>query len=337
MTNSNLTNTNTYDTSQSVPESPHPTPVSLPPTSTSVAVTPHGRSPPRGGEDIARPRSGSGDSSSSRRRSSGSDGERPVVSPTSTSPNRTGPPHFTPGARPPDRANVPQGSREVSPPTRRDSDPTMPLDVPRKRRLSGAVIPTGFGVLPGERLSPSSNRNSIAVVPAGLGTSERHQPPSSRIPSQSDSRRERYSPEREISVTGELVRERRVNGVGPETFPPPPPGSFYDRDRPPIRRGSRSSSSSSRERHSPQDEAPHGISFTSGPVPTIRSRTISQGRINKGDAPKPIFVAGLESAKMVRFSETLICPSPIPTDKRRKGWFNKRGCVSLSFSHHFRC
>jgi len=31
----------------------------------------------------------------------------------------------------------------------------------------------------------------------------------------------------------------------------------------------------------------------------------------------------------VRWNENLICPSPVPPSQRRKGWYNRRGCVML--------
>ncbi|KAL5521721.1 hypothetical protein ACEPAF_2469 [Sanghuangporus sanghuang] len=310
------------------PDSPHPLPISLPSSSSSLVVASQSRQLPRNVDDGPRSRVTAADSGPNARRNSGSDHERPVTAQSGPSPTRSSPPHSGPGGRFPERSNTmpnfPTGPREVLP-IRRNSDPTTQGDSARKRRLSGAVIPTGFGVLPRERLSPTNGRESTAVVPAGLGTTERLSPPVVRGPSP-DSKRERYSPEREVSPTSSgFVRERRMSGAGASGFPAPPPGSFYDRDRPPLRRGSQSSASTSSRGHSPQDEAPRGVVFATGPLPTIRSRTISQGRISKDDAPRQIFVAGLETSKMVRFSENLICPSPIPPERRRKGWYNKRG------------
>ncbi|EJD05582.1 uncharacterized protein FOMMEDRAFT_26470 [Fomitiporia mediterranea MF3/22] len=308
------------------PGSPHPPPMSLPISSTAASQV-HPLS--RGSEEGPRPRSGSGDSGSSGRRNSVSEPERPVILPQGPSSARSSPPRTSPTGSFPDRTNVPptftSGPRDVLP-ARRNSDPITQAEMSRQRRLSGAVIPTGFGVLPGERLSPPNRRDSMSIVPAGLGTTDRHPPLPLRGAPSPDGKRDRASPDREVSPTSAFARERRVNGGGIDVFPPPPPGSFYDRDRPPLRRGSQSSNStSSRERHSPQDEAPRGVAFTSGPVLPIRSRTLSQGRLGKDEVPRPIIVAGLEQSKVVRFSETLICPSPIPHEKRRKGWFNKRG------------
>ena len=310
------------------PDSPHPLPISLPSSSSSLVVASQNRPPVRSTDDGPRPRSVPVDSGANARRDSGSDHERPVTTHPGPSPTRSSPPRSGPGGRFPERSNtmpnIPTEPRQVLP-ARRNSDPPAQGDSVRKRRLSGAVIPTGFGVLPGERLSPTSGRESTAVVPANLGTTERVSPPTIRGPSP-DGKRERYSPEREVSPhNSSVVHERRMSSAGITGFTAPPPGSFYDRDRPPNRRGSQSSTSSSSRGHSPQDEAPRGVVFATGPVPAIRSRTVSQGRINKDDVPGRIYVAGLETSKSVRFSENLICPSPIPPEKRRKGWFNKRG------------
>ncbi|KAH8116053.1 hypothetical protein DFH11DRAFT_1256791 [Phellopilus nigrolimitatus] len=290
----------TSSSAPSPPDSPLPLPASLPMPSSSVTVKSQGRPLPRGGEDLTRPRSGSGDSGSSRRRGSGSDSEKPLVFPPGPSASRPSPPKIGTG---PSVRFTGSAPRDVPPPRRDDS--RMQVDAPRSRRLSGPVIPPGFG--PGERHSPTNGRD-IAVS--------------------GDSKRERYSPDRDTKQGPEMLRERRPSNAA--ALPPPPSVSSYDRDR--TRLPQPSGSSPTRDRHSPQEEMPRGAGFQMGPSPaaTIRSRTLSIGR--REDAPRQIVIAGVEASALaqgpcrtVRFSERLICPSPVPLDRRRKGWFNKKG------------
>ena len=57
----------------------------------------------------------------------------------------------------------------------------------------------------------------------------------------------------------------------------------------------------------------------------------TQRRYSDGDQnppPRPVESSGRSSAPLirsVRWTENLICPSPVPASQRRKGWFNRRG------------
>ena len=57
----------------------------------------------------------------------------------------------------------------------------------------------------------------------------------------------------------------------------------------------------------------------------------TQRRYSDGDQnppPRPVESSGRSSAPLirsVRWTENLICPSPVPANQRRKGWFNRRG------------
>jgi hypothetical protein len=57
----------------------------------------------------------------------------------------------------------------------------------------------------------------------------------------------------------------------------------------------------------------------------------TQRRYSDGDQnppPRPVESSGRSSAPLirsVRWTENLICPSPVPATQRRKGWFNRRG------------
>ena len=67
-------------------------------------------------------------------------------------------------------------------------------------------------------------------------------------------------------------------------------------------------------------------------LPTKKSpEQPTQRRYSDGDQnppPKPVESSGRSSAPLirsVRWTENLVCPSPVPTSQRRKGWFNRRG------------
>lgn len=272
------------------------------PRSQPIAVGPLGR-PLARGEDIGRPRKGSDESSSSRRRGSGSDQEVPVISQPGPSSSRSSPPHKN-GALRGRAASAPLPTappREV--PQRRLSDSRLPIDGSRSRRLSGAVMPSTFG----ERSPPKERDVS---------------PPAMRRAPSSDGARERSSPEREFPSNADYKLERRVSGtaqLAAQRERTPMPRSQYSS-------GSQATALPQRERYSPQEESPPRSGF---PAPgPIRSRTLSFSK--RGEAPKQIVIAGMEASfqgpsRSVRFSEQLICPSPIPPEQRRKGWFNKRG------------
>lgn len=87
----------------------------------------------------------------------------------------------------------------------------------------------------------------------------------------------------------------------------------YDKPSMPVKSGSSSSSNSTEQEYVPPEQ------------PTQR-------RYSDGDQnlppPRSVESSGRSSAPLirsVRWTENLICPSPVPPCPRRKGWFNRRG------------
>ncbi len=69
----------------------------------------------------------------------------------------------------------------------------------------------------------------------------------------------------------------------------------------------------------------------SRPYPDNSGRSLAdhRGRSPPGNIIITNGAEMIQPSRSVRFSENLICPSPVPPSKRRKGWFNKRGCVLI--------
>lgn len=117
-----------------------------------------------------------------------------------------------------------------------------------------------------------------------------------------------YFPSSASSVPIPAQRPRRDSfSVSPPSSRSPPDAAFVSRrnsvdTRPPPPPSSRTS---------PQDPR-------AAPVPNSNS---SSGR------PRLMSI----STRNVRWDQNLVCPSPVPLEERRKGWFNRRGYVFSSF------
>ncbi|KAI0765182.1 hypothetical protein C8Q74DRAFT_1034955 [Fomes fomentarius] len=92
--------------------------------------------------------------------------------------------------------------------------------------------------------------------------------------------------------------------------------------------------------HSPTNSSPTNVSFTSGaaaqnmnassqssPITATSANAIPNAISNAvGSAGAGALVVAAAAAKRsVRWTENLVCPSPVPVENRRKGWFNRRG------------
>lgn len=144
-------------------------------------------------------------------------------------------------------------------------------------------------------------------------------------------------------------RERRLNAAGPTSTAQSDRQDVHRNDSNqssvyfPRRDSSSSSGSSTRMRSSPtslmMDEgvsrdrpyAPAAV-MSAPPLPLEHSLAEEDdvlGDLNCGRTQRIIIgnisVEAPLQGRNVRFSENLICPSPIPASRRRKGWFNKRG------------
>lgn len=74
------------------------------------------------------------------------------------------------------------------------------------------------------------------------------------------------------------------------------------------------------------------IDITSDPPYRQPHRRNSDGDQGHIMPPRPRRASTVPAPRSVRWCEDLVCPSPILPSQRRKGWFNRRGCVS---SHPF--
>jgi hypothetical protein len=86
----------------------------------------------------------------------------------------------------------------------------------------------------------------------------------------------------------------------------------YIKSSMPMKAGGSSSSNSTDQGYVPPEQSTH--------------RRYSDG--DQNPPPRPVESSGRSSAPLirsVRWTENLICPSPVPTSQRRKGWFNRRG------------
>ena len=86
----------------------------------------------------------------------------------------------------------------------------------------------------------------------------------------------------------------------------------YDKSSIQVKAGGSSSSNSTNQEYVPPEQ------------PT--QRRYSDG--DQNPPPRPVESSGRSSAPLirsVRWTENLICPSPVPASHRRKGWFNRRG------------
>ena len=90
------------------------------------------------------------------------------------------------------------------------------------------------------------------------------------------------------------------------------PSRPYDKSSMPVKTGGSSSSNSTDQEYVAPEQPPH--------------RRYSDG--DQNPPPRPVEPSGRSSAPLirsVRWTENLICPSPVLASQRRKGWFNRRG------------
>ena len=74
------------------------------------------------------------------------------------------------------------------------------------------------------------------------------------------------------------------------------------------------------------------IDITAEPPYRQPNRRNSDGDQGQIMPPRPCRSSTMPPPRSVRWLEELVCPSPILPCQRRKGWFNRRGCVLLSRS-----
>ncbi|KLO09212.1 hypothetical protein SCHPADRAFT_577217 [Schizopora paradoxa] len=249
---------------------------------------------------------------------------------------------------PRDRTSARPGSslsaREVTPP-RIDE---QRLDGPRARRLSGAAFAPPPAIR--ERYSPDnalgrseSVRSAVPVahVPATIALRNAPSVDRTHVSPPLDRERLRESP----PMLHEQPRHRRLSNASVHV-----PTMTHPVDRPPLSRGS-TGSSMNRERTSPTspygpEDIVRGHLRHSPPAEPKHYHERSPDNSGRSFAdhrgcppPSNIIITNgaemIQPSRSVRFSENLICPSPIPLSKRRKGWFNKRGDQLMTNEGHF--
>lgn len=119
-------------------------------------------------------------------------------------------------------------------------------------------------------------------------------------------------------------------------------GGYISTSPPPLTRSSslKSSGSAGSSSHGGTVPPPPGLNIHWEYGPTIDitaeqphrqpSRRNSDGDQGKIMPPRPRRSSTVPPPRSVRWCEGLVCPSPILPSQRRRGWFNRRGCVLLS-------
>ena len=119
------------------------------------------------------------------------------------------------------------------------------------------------------------------------------------------------------------------------------PGGYPSASPPPLTRSSslRSSGSGGSSSHGAVPPPPglnthweygQTIDITAEPPYRQPNRRNSDGDQGQIMPPHPRRSSTMPPPRSVRWCEELVCPSPILPCQRRKGWYNRRGCVLLS-------
>ena len=155
----------------------------------------------------------------------------------------------------------------------------------------------------------SSQRQNLPVGHPPSKSNDRS-PPHQTINSRNGNATQEVPSSRSRSSYVEVPAAHSNNGL------PTRDTTSYDKSPMPVKTGSNGGYSSSSN------------STDQGYVPPEQptQRRYSDG--DKNPPPRPVQVSGRSSAPLVRsvrWTENLICPSPIFPSQRRKGWFNRRG------------
>lgn len=190
---------------------------------------------------------------------------------------------------------------DIKTPLPRDSL-VLPPAAPMQRQDSGYA---GRTVLPRR---PSLEREQRAILPPGLSTS----PGSHSTIAGQPSTPPTYTPVRPRRDS--LTQQARRDSVS--VSPPGRRDSVSAPQPPPLQSVHRNSFS----------QPPLPVRRASDPLPPSNPPPQVSARRSSDSAPRG---QGLLVSTRVRFDdENLICPSPIPMDERRKGFYNRRGYVS---------
>lgn len=173
----------------------------------------------------------------------------------------------------------------------------------------------------------SSSANNISPASRSLTSA----PPLARTPTSRPPPPQPSGPQARHADMGSSLH------IPPPSYPPAPSATAnaYSSSSPP-RRDARAPS----PQHSPTNSSPTNVSFTSGaaaqnmnassqssPITTtsVNANTNAISNAVGGAGAGALVVAAAAAKRSVRWTENLVCPSPVPVENRRKGWFNRRG------------
>ncbi|RPD55581.1 hypothetical protein L227DRAFT_566541 [Lentinus tigrinus ALCF2SS1-6] len=204
---------------------------------------------------------------------------------------------------------VPRDPRDVRPGVYREDsgEPAHPRAPPG---LSGTVATPPDANSSGRPRSPPRTRDTLASSSSSSpsSSSPTHSSPASRSPRQSPGG----------SNPGAPIRNGTAEMGSSSTYPPPPPPAHaLQQAQPPLPSSSSSPPRREVRAPSPQHNTP----------PPSASQTPSPHGSPTAPNPNPngLVVAATVAKRSVRWTENLVCPSPVPPESRRKGWFNRRG------------
>lgn len=215
---------------------------------------------------------------------------------------------------------------------RRDAPPSAPIPVPRDAR---DVRPGMYREDSGESAHPRAPPGLSATPPDALGGARPRSPPRTRDGASASSPTTSSSPpaSRSPPSAPPLARTPSTRqsppgsipaaAMGSSSYPPPPHALQQPLPHPssssPPRRDVRAPSPQHRDRTPPTTASPPGA----GQTPSPQGSPTAPGILNANASA--LVVATTVAKRSVRWTENLVCPSPVPPESRRKGWFNRRG------------
>ncbi|KAI0360319.1 hypothetical protein OH77DRAFT_1392366 [Trametes cingulata] len=214
-------------------------------------------------------------------------------------------------------AGMSQAARSATP-FRRDSDPRIPSSIQRRDAPEGARDARGPAALQGRMEDPSQPRappglyGAVATPPDASYSAAGQSPPRGSATTSASSSATHPSGANTSPASSSASRAQQMqsqsSGSPPQPArtssarPPAPPPEAPVRNEPSTGAPSTSPPASSLPRRNSQSSSPQGSPPHAGEALTVAT-----------------------SKRTVRWTENLVCPSPVPPENRRKGWFNRRG------------
>ncbi|KAI0366051.1 hypothetical protein BV20DRAFT_1003016 [Pilatotrama ljubarskyi] len=214
-------------------------------------------------------------------------------------------------------AGMSQAARSATP-FRRDSDPRIPSSAQRRDAPDGARDVRDAAALQGSMEDASHPRappglyGAVATPPDAKYSAAGQSPPRGSATTTASSSPTHPSG---ANISPGTSSASRAQQMQTQSSGSPPQPSRTSSARPPA----------------PPSEAPvRNEALTGGPStspPTSTPpRKNSQSSSPQGSPPHTgEALVAVTSKRTVRWTEELVCPSPVPPENRRKGWFNRRG------------